>query len=175
MFKKVLIATDGSEHATKAVGIGADIASKYDAEVLLVHVLMRHEVSEDLKRLVEIEHLADERGEPLATIVAAVPSGRYPAVTVSQRSPEPDKMLSAIAEQLLRMAEETVRSHGVTKVSQRIMDGKPVNAILDLVKSEDVDLLVVGTRGLTDAHALLMGSVSHKLAHLSPVTCVAVK
>ena len=27
MFKKVLIATHGSEHASKAVGIGADIAS----------------------------------------------------------------------------------------------------------------------------------------------------
>ncbi len=175
MLKKILIATDGSEHANKAVAIGADIASKYDAEVVLVHVLMRHEISDDLKRMAQIEHLADERGEPLATIVGAVPSGRYPAVTISQRSPEPDKMLHAIGEQLLKLAEITVREHGVAKVSHRIEDGKPVNVIMSMIESENADMVVVGARGLTDAHALLMGSVSHKLAHLSPVTCVAVR
>ena len=132
-------------------------------------------MTDDLKRMVEVEYLANERGEPLATSVAAVPSGRYPAVTITQKSPEPDPMLNAIGQQLLRLAEDTVREHGVTKVSQRIEDGKTVNVIMNLIKSEDVDLLVVGARGLTDAHAMLMGSVSHKLAHLSPITCIAVK
>lgn len=175
MFKKILIATDGSDHANKAVAIGADIASKYDAEVVLVHVLMRHEISDDLKRLVQIEHLVDDGGQPLSEIVAAVPSGRYPAIAMPQRSPDPDKVLFAVGEQLLQLAEVTLGEHGVTKVSRRIEDGKTVNVILGLIDSENADLVVVGARGLSDMHALLMGSVSHKLAHLSPVTCVAVR
>ena len=38
-----------------------------------------------------------------------------------------------------------------------------------------VDLIVVGTRGLSDLKGLLMGSVSHKLGQLSKVTCITVK
>ena len=175
MLKKILIATDGSEHANKAVAIGADIASKYDAEVVLVHVLMHHEAPEDLTRLAQIEHLTDDRGVPFSGIVAAMPSGSYPAIAMTQRNPEPEKVLRAIGEQLLKLAEVTVREHGVTKVTQRVEDGKVVNEILRLIEEEKADMVVVGARGLSDLHALLMGSVSHKLAHLSPVTCVAVR
>ena len=59
MINKVLIATDGSEHAAKAVAFGADIASKYGAEVLLVHVLLRGELTENLRHMAEVEHLVE--------------------------------------------------------------------------------------------------------------------
>jgi nucleotide-binding universal stress UspA family protein len=39
MIKKILIATDGSKHAKKAVDHGCDIALKYDASVCLIHVI----------------------------------------------------------------------------------------------------------------------------------------
>jgi nucleotide-binding universal stress UspA family protein len=38
MYKKVLIATDGSETAAKATEIGADLAKTVGAEILLLHV-----------------------------------------------------------------------------------------------------------------------------------------
>lgn len=38
MYKKVLIATDGSATASKAVGIGASLAKSVGAELLLLHV-----------------------------------------------------------------------------------------------------------------------------------------
>ena len=39
MLKKILIATDGSDHARKAIGYASDIATKYKATVYLIHVV----------------------------------------------------------------------------------------------------------------------------------------
>jgi nucleotide-binding universal stress UspA family protein len=35
-------------------------------------------------------------------------------------------------------------------------------------------MIFLGSRGLGDAKGLLMGSVSHKVAHLAECTCVSV-
>lgn len=38
MLKKILIATDGSDHARKAIEYASDIAAKYKAAVYIIHV-----------------------------------------------------------------------------------------------------------------------------------------
>lgn len=177
MIKKVLIATDGSEHARKAVAFGADIAAKYGAEVILLHVLLRNELSEDLRRMAQIEHLTVEGNKPLAEAIASVPVGRFPAQIAFFQDPSapPEDMLQAIGGQILDRAEDLAVEHGVTRISKRIEDGKPVDRILEVVKAEKVDLVVSGARGLSDLAALLLGSTSHRLAQLSPVTCITVR
>ena len=40
MFKTIVVATNGSDHARKAVGIASDMAEKYNAKLVLCHVLM---------------------------------------------------------------------------------------------------------------------------------------
>jgi nucleotide-binding universal stress UspA family protein len=61
MAKTILIATDGSSHANKAVQVGSDIAAKYGAEVVLVHVLLRDHLSENLRQMAEVEYQVAER------------------------------------------------------------------------------------------------------------------
>jgi len=53
MLKKILIATDGSDHARKAIGFASDIATKYKATVYLIHVVPPlHSVAEvDVKKI----------------------------------------------------------------------------------------------------------------------------
>ena len=36
MIKKMVVPTDGSEHANKAVDLAADIAATYDAEIVVL-------------------------------------------------------------------------------------------------------------------------------------------
>jgi nucleotide-binding universal stress UspA family protein len=45
--------------------------------------------------------------------------------------------------------------------------GQEAREILDAVKTEDVDLIVMGSRGLGDLAGLLVGSVAHKVLHLA--------
>ncbi|NNJ73918.1 MAG: universal stress protein [Anderseniella sp.] len=177
MLKKVLIATDGSDHGTKAVAFGSDIAAKYGAEVVLMHVLLRDEISENLRHVAEVEHLTAEGGQPLSKAISSVPAGRFPADVVfsDEDTRTPRSVLQAVGEHVLKQAEKTAREHGVSKTKKRIEDGNPVKRILEIIETEDVDLVVSGARGLSDLKALLMGSVSHKLAYLSPVTCVTVR
>jgi nucleotide-binding universal stress UspA family protein len=57
MLKKILIATDGSDHARKAIGYASDIATKYKATVYLIHVVpILHSVAEvDIEKIQDIQ------------------------------------------------------------------------------------------------------------------------
>ena len=46
-----------------------------------------------------------------------------------------------------------------------ILEGDPAQAILDAEEGEKCDLIVMGTRGLTDFSGMALGSVSHKVLH----------
>lgn len=65
MIKKVPIATDGSARAGKAVGLGSDLAAKHGADIVLLHELLRKELSENLRQLAGVEYDAGECGQTL--------------------------------------------------------------------------------------------------------------
>lgn len=176
MISKVLIATDGSGHAAKAVEFGADIAAKFGAEVVLVHVLLRGDLSEGLRRMAEVEYQAAEGGKPLHEAIAAIPEARFPAAgLVAKDAQTPDRALQAVADQVLAIAERTARERGAAKISKMIEDGDPAARILEVAEDVKADLIVTGARGLSGLKALMLGSVSQKLAHMAPVTCVSVR
>lgn len=177
MFRKILIATDGSKHAEKAVEIGSDIAAKYGAEVVLAHVLLSGEVPGDLRRMAEVEHLVDERGQPVFPRVpaAAEPGGATYGARDADDEARSYRILHAVGEKILESAESSAREHGVEKVRTQLLDGNPTDQVLKLIDKEKADLVVCGARGLSDLKALLLGSVSHKLSHLAPVTCMTVR
>lgn len=57
----------------------------------------------------------------------------------------------------------------------RVPLGQTPRAILDLARDEGAGLIVMGTRGLSDWGRLLMGSVAHKVVHLSEVPVLVVR
>ena len=176
MAKTILIATDGSSHANKAVQVGSDIAAKYGAEVVLVHVLLRDHLSENLRQMAEVEYQVAEGGMPLYEAIATIPDARFPmANLVPKDAQTPERVLQAVAEQVLAAAERTAREHGVSKISKQVEDGNPASRILEVAKDVNADMIITGARGLSDLKALLLGSVSHKLSNMAPVTCVTVR
>ena len=54
-------------------------------------------------------------------------------------------------------------------------EGDPADCILETAAREKADMIVIGSRGLSNLKSLLVGSVSHKVSHLADCTCVSVK
>ncbi len=99
MFNKILCPTDGSDHAYKALDLAIDLAKKYDAELVILHVPHRSENIEALRRFAEIEGLAPHVNTEVdrlrtidyrisvATDSAFQDSGSISTVTDRDRSP----------------------------------------------------------------------------------------
>lgn len=55
------------------------------------------------------------------------------------------------------------------------VDGYPADAIVDYAKKVKSDLIVVGSRGRGEFAALVLGSTSHRIVHLSSCDVLVVK
>lgn len=53
--------------------------------------------------------------------------------------------------------------------------GPIAKKIIDKAEYLGADTIVVGSRGLSDLGGSLLGSVSHKVAHLASCTCIVVR
>ncbi len=60
-------------------------------------------------------------------------------------------------------------------IQSLVEDGDAARQILECAKRQNADLIIVGSRGLSDLKGLLMGSVSHKVSELAKCTCITVK
>jgi nucleotide-binding universal stress UspA family protein len=84
------------------------------------------------------------------------------------------KMLEEAATQVLSRAEARAQRKGVTPIKLLTGWGDPAQTIIETVRQEKADLLVVGRRGHGQLSGLLLGSVSQKLASLAPCKVMVV-
>lgn len=68
-------------------------------------------------------------------------------------------------EDLIVEENNSVRSTLKQDVKIKILSGDPVDALVEISKSEEADLLVIGTTGLADVLTKLFGSVSIKVSN----------
>ena len=178
MFKYILAATDGSDHANKAVDLASDLAARYGAKIMLLHVLPHGHLSGDLRRFAEAEHLS-RHTNPLP--MSEEPTEEHIALALARLEPTEEEEVSVhyvfeiLGQRILDQAQEIAHRKGLDDVRTKITDGAAVEEILRCAEEEKADLIVLGSRGLGKLKGLLMGSVSSKVFHLATCTCVAVK
>jgi nucleotide-binding universal stress UspA family protein len=174
MFKTILVATDGSEHADKAVEIASDLAGKYDAKLIIFHALLSGDRAEQLRHWAEVEHIVPTRWGSIATALGDIPLAKAP-----HGGDQPPYLTStaaeAVGDQLLKGAKRVAREKGVKDIESTAAEGDPASEILKAAGQKGADLIVMGSRGLSDLKGLLVGSVSHKVAHLAECTCLTVR
>lgn len=78
------------------------------------------------------------------------------------------------ATEILDDATESARAVSVESVSSSVAYGQPYREIHSYIGENDVDLVVLGTRGETDFSRYLLGGVSAKLIRTSPVPVLLV-
>lgn len=138
--ERIVAAVDGSAPSHKALSLAADLASKYDAELVLVTV------GGELSAALNPEVVAYAREEHIAT-------------------PLPD-LASAHVENALADARLKAEGQGVERISTKSSLGDAATEIVRLAEEARADLIVLGTRGHGRLVGLLLGSVAQNvLAH----------
>ncbi len=172
MIRKILVPVDGSPHSVKAVELASDLASKYDAEIILLHVLLRGHMPDGLKKALEIEvgkrtARADNLVNMPQEIMARVGSKKDTQLSIEE--------LNFIGKYVLSNVAAICQDKGVARVERRVEEGDPAKTIIKIAEDTKSDMIVLGNRGLSDFHGMLVGSVSHKVSHHAKCTCVTVR
>lgn len=174
MFKKILVATDGSDHASRAVNAAADLAAKYDAELIIGHVLLHGEPPSAFKRMAEVEHLVREP-KTAKPDSKNIPGGLVAFAAKAEQARIDVQVMEILAERILAHAKEIAKKKGVKNVSTEIAEGDPANRVLKMAEKFKPDLVVVGTRGFGPLRSLLIGSVSQKIHQIADCACLTIK
>ena len=131
---KVLCALDGSKHSRWAVDVLKRVPFPEGSSLLLVHVL-------DLARL------------RLPKDVGGMAEGAMKRARI---------MAEEIGRGLLERTKGALQSVW-GPVESRIIRGHPAEAIVRTADRQKAELIVMGSRGMTDVRAFLLGSVSRKV------------
>lgn len=118
---------------------------------------------------------------PVDTRVAVVSAVRTPvsayAEVYAPAVPYPTELVEEVTrhhEELCMKAEDELRRAGFT-TGVKVLAADPREALVDSVRAENADLLVVGSHGRTGLSKLMLGSVaSHVVAH-APCDVLVVK
>jgi nucleotide-binding universal stress UspA family protein len=176
MFKTIVAATDGSDHATRAVKFAAGLARLSKAKLILVHVRPNYatasllqqamtaqkrlpaDVNKEIRRLKGVERMAAEA------------DASFP---ISELLSQP--ALDAIASLILQDAEKVAKRARLSAISQILLKGDPAENILAVAKKKKADVIVLGRRGIGRLAGLLIGSVSQKVNQLADCPVCTVK
>ena len=137
MYRHILVPTDGSTLANKAVAEGVKLASALSSRLTFLTVF------------VPFASLADH-DHAFAGMPETV---RRPALAY----------LEAEGREALAAASSVAKSAGVIADTLWIESDHPYEAIIDTAKSKGADLILMASHGRSGAKAVLLGSITQKV------------
>ena len=144
---RILVPIDGSENAFRAAALAADIASKYGSELVLAHAL-------------EIKPALSALG--------------MPSISVREIKRLKVEARKEVAPWFARAIKEASPDLSVrTEIIESPMS--LVGTIIDYAEKEDVDLIIIGSRGRTGFKKLILGSVASGVVTYAPCPVMVVK
>ncbi len=134
--KKILVPTDFSEQATFALEVAAHIAKKSDSMLTMLHVVEEPSGS-SIKITGEVKGQSQEHKLYMT------------------------KLVHSTRERLEKLAEASYMKGVRAETVMRL--GNPYHGIRSIVTEEDVDLVVMGTKGISGFREMLIGSNTEKV------------
>ena len=146
LYKKILVAVDGSDHAKHALNYALDSADKWGAELVIL------------------------------TVVPPISPFIYSSEFDSTYIPELEDNIRKSHQKILRESAEQVNNkHLEIKVETRLEEGRPSDVIVETAREEDVDLIVMGSRGLGGITGWVLGSTSRHVVEVCTKPILIVK
>jgi len=145
MFDSIVVGTDGSDTARKAVSQAGDLAKAVGGSIHLVSAY-----------------------EPVPTGRLREESKEAPEDLQWMINPRED------VDATLAEAAEELKKAGV-EVDTYARQGDPADAILDVAEEKDANLIIVGNKGMTGAKRFLLGSVPNKISHHAPCSVLIIR
>lgn len=136
MFKRIVLAYDGSEHAKRAFDVAVELALKFGAALDIVQVVTHAHAPEAVAAFARAERV---------------------------ENPDQIELAKCAANNLAPVATRA-KSKGVKPVGVEVLRGDAADEMLGYVKASGADLIVLGRRGLSRVGGLVLGSVSAKIA-----------
>jgi nucleotide-binding universal stress UspA family protein len=96
----------------------------------------------------------------------------YPYQLAAVGVPSPPDQTDCYAEALRRAVDSVSPDVGLTS---RLLRGSAAETILRTIEDGDYDLVVMGSHGHSRLHRALLGSVSHRVLHDSPVPVLLIR
>lgn len=172
MADRILVATDGSAAAERAVDCAAELSAKLDRPLSILHVQLHTRPSAELTRLAETEHLLDHlvRQERFAGRAPVGSLGAFYDAT--QGEIERAWVIEAIGHEILARAVTRAEGLGARDIRRRVAAGDYADEILDMAEAEAAGMIVLGRRGLGRLREAFLGSVTQKVLHATDRTLV---
>ena len=145
MFDLVVVGTDGSETATKAVERSVELCKQSGAKLSIVSAFAP----------VSARQLKAEAAEAPADVQWMIHARE-----------EVEETLSAAAQ---------IAADGGVEAETFARRGDPADAILDVAEEQGADLIIVGNKGMTGAKRFLLGSVPNRVSHHAPCSVLIIR
>lgn len=155
-FRKILLVTDGSPSSLSAARYLGKFPLPPKLDVRVMHVLPP----------IQVPIMMEPHYGVWSTVYAAYPTREEEAI-IRKRD-------ARIGEALLKRTSSLLQRNGIESTPV-LVRGDAATEIMDYVKAEKIDLIVAGSRGLSNFKSLWVGSVSRKLVHYSDCSVLVVK
>jgi len=148
--KKILVATDLSEHSRRALLYGCSLAAEEKASLLVLHVA---------SELNAWEYQTDDLG------LVAIGGKTWPL----------DRVLAEAHLDLNRFLEPSLRSlKKAAAVAKRVTLGPVAQKIAAVAEEENADLVIMSPRRSRGLRHLLFGSITERVTRLSPCPVLSI-
>ena len=148
--KKILVPIDGSECSHLAINQAVELAKKFDSKLTLLYV----------------EEAATSISYVLPGQDGVHPTSGSPGVRDTTALPIPATLSREIERRGEGIMESALAScMTLGKKAEAIkLEGRAADVIIDHVKGNDYDLVIMGSYGMSGLRRFFMGSVTHKVA-----------
>jgi nucleotide-binding universal stress UspA family protein len=153
----ILVATDGSVSSMAAINYIGNIPAFVSARVDVLHVLPPPPLPITVVEPMFMDLTPTEPWE------------------ISEEEAERRQKEEKDGGVLLDTCCEQLKRNGINNATGIIKRGDAATEIIEYVKNEKINLIVTGSRGLSQLKSWLMGSVSRKLVHYSDCSVLVVR